>query len=281
MARTGLFYLFSMETSKYNVVSCFLLTVFKVLVRAGDYKCESACGADPRCDEKGIYEQCGNNGRCTENCQCCEIYDTDGGKNYLVKGTTQGLSRDGSSCINANDYCQTSSLLVEYYVEEIGKVLSYETYNCSQRTDGNIRCVDGHCGCLSDDDCKKFNPLSFCDDTTKTCKIGCKSEKDCLEYAKNNCNGYLAKCVNNQCICKTECKNTSECLDNYFCIYDIDGKTAQCVNKTTVINYEGKSYLCDPPHWNLKNSENEKSFLEKLLEKIKELIYPLFPILKK
>jgi len=28
-------------------------------------------------------------------------------KNYLVKGTTQGLSRDGSSCINANDYCQS------------------------------------------------------------------------------------------------------------------------------------------------------------------------------
>jgi len=38
MARTGLFYLFSTETSKYNVVSCFLLTVFKVLVHASALK---------------------------------------------------------------------------------------------------------------------------------------------------------------------------------------------------------------------------------------------------
>jgi len=198
-----------------------------------------------------------------------------------VKGTTKALSTEFSYCSIGGDYCSSSNILVEYYVDEIGKVLLYETYDCSQRTDGNIGCVDGHCGCLSDDDCKKFNPLSFCDDTTDTCKIGCRSNDDCLEWAKNNCKGYLAKCVNNQCICEKECRGTHKCLDNYCCIYDIDQKTTQCVGNGTVINYNGKSYLCDPPHWNLKSSGNEKSFLEKLLEKTKELIYPLFPISKK
>jgi hypothetical protein len=219
----------------------------------------------------------------TKNCECCEIYDTDGGKNYLVKGTVQGIMYFLGLCSISEDFCRINSatgemILREYRIEDA--FVAYEEYDCSQRTDGNIRCVDGHCGCLSDDDCKKFNPNSYCDDTTKTCKIGCKTDDDCLEYAKKNCNGYLAICENNQCICETRCWKTSQCLDNYCCRYDVD-RTTQCVGNGTIINYEGKSYLCDPPHWNLENSKSEKSFLEKLLEKIKELIYPLFPILKK
>jgi hypothetical protein len=51
----------------------------------GNGKCETACGADPRCDEKGAYDSCGNNGICTDLCECCELNDSDNGKIILEK----------------------------------------------------------------------------------------------------------------------------------------------------------------------------------------------------
>jgi hypothetical protein len=260
---------------------------------AGDFKCESACGADPRCDEKRIYDACGINGRCTDNCQCCETYDTDGGKNYLVKGTTQALSSDGSSCFSAYDDCVFSPILIEYYVEEIGTILAFEIYNCSERTDGNIRCVDGHCGCLTDSDCKSFDPNSYCDDTTNTCKSicsePCNSDDDCKGSLETACckNGLAAYCNPNTktCDCFTSCKANDECQSGYCCLYSISRDLPkECVPRWNIASYQGKSYLCDPPNWINEENSNSKNLVEIIIEKLNlysNLYLSLFPILNK
>jgi len=259
---------------------------------SGDYKCESACGADPKCDEKGIYDQCGNNGICTSNCTCCEIYDTDGGENYLVKGTTQALSSDSSSCIIESDTCLSSSILKEGYIES-NKRLVLAIYNCSERTDGNIWCVDGHCGCLSDDDCKKFNPNSYCDPNTKTCKAicskPCNSDDDCKGSFETACckNGLAAYCnpETKTCDCFRSCKANDECQSGYCCLYIIDSKLPwECVPRWNITSYQGKSYFCDPPNWIKEENSNSKNLVEIIIEKLNlysNLYLSLFPILNK
>jgi len=185
---------------------------------------------------------------------------------------------------------KASSLLVEYYVDEIGKVLSYETYDCSQRTDGNIRCVDGHCGCLSDDDCKKFNPNSYCDPNTKTCKAicskPCNSDDDCKGSFETACckNGLAAYCnpETKTCDCRPYCTNEKECQSGYCCLFSISKELPrECVPKWNITNYQGKSYLCDPPKWIKEENSNSKNVVEIIIEKIRFLLQPLFPILNK
>jgi hypothetical protein len=52
----------------------------------------------------------------------------------------------------------------------------------------------------------------------------------------------------------------------------------ECVPALSIKNYQGKSYLCDPPELineeNLKN-ENNKNLIEIIVEKIKSLLQPL------
>jgi len=179
---------------------------------------------------------------------------------------------------------KASSLLVEYYVDEIGKVLSYETYDCSQRTDGNIRCVDGHCGCLSDDDCKKFNPNSYCDPNTKTCKAicskPCNSDDDCKgSFETARCENGLAAYCNpdtKTCKCFTSCETNDECQGGYCCLYSIsEVLPKECVPKWNITSYQGKSYLCDPPNWIKEENSNSKNLIEIIIEKIRFLLQPL------
>jgi hypothetical protein len=126
---------------------------------AGDSQCEQACGADPKCDEKNTLYDCGTNGKCTSDCTCCEASDSDGGEDYLVKGTTTGLvsSNNVLSCDTKTDYCWDSTTLVEYYVTS-DKYLNWRSYSCSLRNDGKVRCIDGRCGCLYDSDCPPGGP---------------------------------------------------------------------------------------------------------------------------
>ena len=264
------------------------------VVHDGDYKCESACGADTKCDEKGFLEQCGSDVVCTEgrceivksvcasDCECCTIYDTDRGLNFLVKGTTQGLKK--GLCTVAGDYCVSSTTLVEYYILPIYESLDSVTYDCSQRTDGNIRCVDGHCGCLSDDDCKKFDPNSYCDPNTKTCKAicskPCNSNDDCKGSFETACckNGLAAYCnpKTKTCDCFTSCTAETMCQSGYCCLYSISRDLPkECVPRWNIISYQGKSYLCDPPNWINEENSNSKNLVEIIIEKINSLLQPL------
>ncbi|MCC6019638.1 MAG: hypothetical protein LM601_11435 [Candidatus Verstraetearchaeota archaeon] len=114
----------------------------------GNGKCETACGADPLCDEKGAYKSCGSNGICTDFCECCEPNDSDNGKDYFKKGTTRGLEIawfQYYKCSTKTDYCINSTHLVEYYLDSY--YIKNETFNCKSL--GNYDCFDGVCFSVS------------------------------------------------------------------------------------------------------------------------------------
>ena len=141
--------------------------------KAGDGKCEQACGADESCDEKDTADYCGKNGRCASYCLCCEASDSDDGKDYLKKGTTSGYYQ--GSCKSFTDYCSDEKTLVEYSIWDRRVVSEY--VDCSRAGINNPKCVDGHCGCLTDDDCpSKDNRKGIC--RNNICEWGpCSSTK--------------------------------------------------------------------------------------------------------
>jgi hypothetical protein len=69
------------------------------------------------------------------------------------------------------------------------------------------------------------------------------------------------------------------CQEGYCCLYSISGDLPrECVPASSIKNYQGKSYLCDPPELiNEENSKNEnnKNLIEIIVEKIKSLFQPL------
>jgi len=195
--------------------------------KAGDGKCEQACGADASCDEKHPGDYCGTNGICTDDCHCCEASDSDGGRNYTVKGTTTAIY--GGSCQSFNDTCVLEFgkvYLEEYFISNRG--INFELYDCSQRTDGLVHCVDGRCGCLYDSDCptNEKNIVGRCCSPSGTwCPTGP------YDY---------------QCHYKEYCDSPSDCRNGYCCSTDIFITPGVCYQNGTIKSKDGKSYLCDP-----------------------------------
>ncbi len=72
------------------------------------------------------------------------------------------------------------------------------------------------------------------------------------------------------------------CQEGYCCLAVISGDLPkECVHAWTIKNYQGKSYLCNPPDLINKESSNRKNLIEIIIEKIKSLFQPSFPILNK
>ena len=170
--------------------------------QAGDGNCEQACGADAKCDELNTGNFCGTNGRCTTNCSCCEPSDSDGGRVYTVKGTTTGYEPQTEVCLTFTDYCKDDKILVEYYTTDTE--YSHELYDCSQRTDGLVHCVDGRCGCLYDSDCPPGG-------TNNLVKGKCDSPSG---TDNPDTSGYTYTCY------WPACTKNDECVDNYCCDKD-------------------------------------------------------------
>lgn len=121
------------------------------------------------------------------------------------------------------------------------------------------------------DDCPSalFNDY----DTKKSCTIEvveCLSDEDCP--AKN---GTKGKCVCPEAGCSLKspkpeelykckwprCEFSSDCDVNYCCPREINPEFDEdCIDASagTIINYGGKSYLCDPPGWS-SNNEIQKA----------------------
>jgi hypothetical protein len=144
-----------------------------------------------------------------------------------VKGTTSGYYQ--GSCQSFNDTCvwELGKLyLQEYFISD--RRINSELYDCSQRTDGSIRCIDGRCGCMYDSDCPPGGPNNLvkgkCDTSTHTC--------------------YWPPC-----------KYNSDCVDNYCCDKDPAIPTADQGSGTCNWGPSSSSriyknkYLCDPPEW--------------------------------
>jgi len=192
---------------------------------AGDGKCEQACGADASCDEKDTGDTCGTNGRCASYCLCCEGSDSDGGKVYTVKGTTSGYYQ--GSCQSFNDTCvwELGKLyLQEYFISD--RRINSELYDCSQRTDGSIRCIDGRCGCMYDSDCppNDKNIVGRCCSPSGT---GCPNRQ--YDYT---------------CKYKESCGDRFDCIENYCCSAEIGITPGVCEPLSTVKTLTSKSYLC-------------------------------------
>jgi hypothetical protein len=92
------------------------------------------------------------------------------------------------------------------------------------------------------------------------------------EILKKNCcsNGLAAYCDRDTktCKCFGSCKINRECQEGYCCLYSIDSKLPmECVPRWNITNYQGKSYLCDPPSWINEESSNSKNLIEIVIEK--------------
>jgi hypothetical protein len=116
------------------------------------------------------------------------------------------------------------------------------------------------------------------------CYKTCNTDNDCKGDFKRNCcqNGFGAYCDESSCRCYTSCRSNDECQEGYCCLYSISRDLPEeCVPAWTIKNYQGKSYLCDPPEFINEESSNSKNLIEIIIEKIRSLIQPLFPILNK
>ena len=90
--------------------------------------------------------------------------------------------------------------------------------------------------------------------------ICCQDESDCGSLS-SECKPYKPECKSdNTCGCKESCTQNSHCVENACCRYVISSTLEKiCDPEGTIIDYGGKSYLCDPPGWSVSEKEQETS----------------------
>jgi hypothetical protein len=254
----------------------------------GDYKCESACGANSLCDEvkpQGVSSD-------------SKVYCDNDCNPYTC---------------NANSECDTkpSGDIYDYFC-----VYDWSQVNNPQwkwvlpplnNEDGNPwqECFDGY-----DNDCDGYkdcaDPGCKGVQNPNTGTICCQSDSDCP--SKNNIKG---KCRSPQgsggppydytCVWPQTCQQDSECVSGAYCYCGVCsysftsagcpngqccdrgyGGTSigQCVSKGTIRNIASISYLCDPPEWNSgeENPEikNESKDKKNIFESILSFFYSFF-----
>jgi hypothetical protein len=223
---------------------------------SGDWKCESACGADPLCDEKpadsSLPDFCGTI--------------------YLI------VSRycDASCKYSSTTYTCDSS--------HCGDVRSCggQTYYCVYDNGWKWSTVKPINFCCSDNDCPAKNSIKGkCDspppygtdnpDTlgyTYTCYWKpCKSDDECVSGTYCYCGACSPTFTSAGCL-------SGECCDRGY------GGTGECVSKGTIRNIGSVSYLCDPPEWNSSNGKseikNESKSEKNIFESILSFFYSFF-----
>jgi hypothetical protein len=180
----------------------------------------------------GNYIDCENgcyNGACIK--PACN--DSDGGKNYYVKGlATSSAGAKGDFCLGSE-----SNILYESYCDENGNI-STEQYNCMSE---NKECGDGRCivvgqepVCQDSDGGKNYFEKGVAilgsDSRGDFCMLGRDAdiliESFCNKYGNTdaeryNCQNAGAKCSNGKCICDKDtdtdniCDNKDNCPDVY------------------------------------------------------------------
>jgi hypothetical protein len=120
-----------------------------------DGKCHQACGASLECEGKTPNTKwCDGNTKkvCDSNCQYSyqncrtDAYDTDGGLNYLVRGTCydyDGCNPSTGDCkvTPFTDFC-SSDYVIEYFVS--GSFCAATSYNC-KNYGSSYTCSGGRC----------------------------------------------------------------------------------------------------------------------------------------
>jgi hypothetical protein len=119
------------------------------------------------------------------------------------------------------------------------------------------------------------------------CYKTCNTDNDCKGDFERSCyqNGFGAYCnaQTKTCECYRSCTSNDECQEGYCCLYSINSENSElpmeCVPAWTIKNYQGKSYLCDPPEFINEESSSIKNLIEIIIEKIRSLLQPLQPSL--
>ena len=204
----------------------------------GSSPCECGCTYDGDCPSPDRPHCCINDDyKCHECRPTCDA------------------SRECSS-FSCYDYSSGSCSLKTYYCFYSNEgYYKWDTSYPSTETN----CKDDH-----DNDCD--NEDEDCKDSDCAGKPGpnnvicCQDESDCSSLS-SECKPYKPECrSDNTCGCKESCTQNSHCVENACCRYVISSTLEKiCDPEGTIIDYGGKSYLCDPPGWSVGKGKQETS----------------------
>ncbi len=201
-------------------------------------------------------EEIACNNECVSESNNFQCIDSDGGKDYYVKGTVNPPCAEGADCGSWIDSCNDDNVLIEYFCDGDNYNDNFEYYECSNG------CKDGACadiGCYDDTDCgtEGFIGSLFCtgDDVfqdykeytcsnpgtvSSSCSYSLSSEL--IETCPDTCvNGACADVgyentdtVNSKFMASAVeivCNNDFECDDSNLYTYD------ECYNPGTDLSY--------------------------------------------
>jgi len=221
----------------------------------GDNRCESACGASEICDEKLPMSLPFLPSRyfcnvscepieCNEQRECNKEYDAN-----LKEHVYCIYCRYGSIQMCYGDWSWMPTTYLKYFREDknpVGECFDGHNNDCNEKRD----CEEPGCAGARNPN----NPWDIC----------CQTDDDCpVCFVKDGCpyidrDGVKGKCEGNKCVWK-KCELNSECAKGYCCTDDPNGpKTweGKCVPKGTIINKDGKSFICDPPDEIVQNNKS-------------------------
>ena len=228
------------------------------------YKSESACGADPECNEKFPDDMYDTDGDGYSDLYCdsnCYAYKCD------ASTECSSVVWYGSTYICSYNYrYSTSSPRYDWLTSP------YEGYpwqscfdNHDNDCDGLVDCADPDCAkvqnpntgvicCQSDSDCSGYDP------TTHT-KYVC----ECLDSTKCNITGSSYTCKSLQhCYTNIDCEG-GWCCDRDPSLPDECKGEGSCVKKGSTTTKCNNRYLCDPPNELVSFSNKKVSLLDLLI----------------
>ena len=211
-----------------------------VASRSQKIKCEYGC----------------ENGACLkEPLSSDECTDTDGGKNYYVRGIVKsGLWERIDNCINITygsvKECYGSDCqLVEYFCGDKVHPIKEEWHTCP------VGCKDGACiscsGCIKDEKCFSFGTVmgdSYCASTGKFLfqkKTGATCTQD-YECENKSCfNGVCSSECKEGCLTELfECATFGTIISNSYCSQEKTFLPAKEIGEICTENYECKNNNC-------------------------------------
>ena len=270
-----------------------------------DGVCDVDCGADSACDEKNpdaLYDPNGDGYKelyCGAN--CLALYcDSSQECDCLLTGEIcqYYISSDGSGhwLWNwPNDYDENGSPWQECF--------DGHDNDC----DGKVDCSDSNCDCVLNGDKSKIcvdGEKKVCSSSNKGEEVVCKGTtyycdgtawvirpKECTSDA--DCTGYdpethlilVCDCPEKECslhekkdyTCKPKlwCDSPSDC-DRDYCCDKLVGGSGHCVDAGSIVEYEGKSWLCDPPAWVFIEEGREQKSTQNVFELLINLFSKIF-----
>ncbi|MBI5159227.1 right-handed parallel beta-helix repeat-containing protein [Candidatus Micrarchaeota archaeon] len=193
-------------------------------------------------DADGLGDVCDVEGACNDNADCpalqecsagacaMQCTDSDGGKDYAVKGTSIGRTVAGAAKTTQTDACAQGKIS-EYYCSAT-QLLASEEVSCAQ----GKSCYNGACSttvsCTSSSDCAG----------NQACEGGaCAELSGSCGYAQNHAWHNYECCSNAACpqgkacelnshSCKNDCEATSDCVAGEQCIMGVCSTTAPGAN---------------------------------------------------